>query len=288
MAQNDLDPRRHAFRSDLANTTLRNQVQATNYVDGQTAQLASTAPVRKSPSHDAKLDTQALRGESVQVFEISNGWAWVQLQNDSYVGYVPADSLAPGIMFATHVITSPRALLFPKPDLKTPPIGCFFMGSEITVEAQKGDYIRIASGGYIHNRVAAPTLTYASDYVAIAERFLGTTYLWGGKTADGLDCSGLVQIAMHACGKACPRDSDMQMAEVGVSIGTEARADLMRRGDLIFWPGHVGIMMDEHRLLHANAWHMETAIEPVNEAVTRIANDGNPILDIRRPDDEMS
>lgn len=283
MEQNSPDPRLNAFRSDLANAALRNQVKATSYVDGQTAQLAATAPVRKSPSHDAMLLTQGLRGETVQLFESSSGWAWVQLQRDGYVGYVPTDTLAPGISFATHVVTSPKALLFPAPDLKTPPIGCFYLGSEITLGAPDGEYISVAGGGYVHNRAVAPTMTIAHDYVSVAERFLGVPYLWGGKTADGIDCSGLVQVTMQACGKECPRDSDMQMAETGTSIGTDTRPELLRRGDLVFWDGHVGIMLDEHRLLHANAWHMETAIEPLSEAVERIEASGNAVRDVRRP-----
>jgi len=283
MTERNLDPRRNAFRSDLADSRLRSQVTASRYVDGQSAQLAQTTPVRRAPETSAMMISEALAGETAQVFEVDKGWAWVQLYRDSYVGYVSADALAQGITFSTHQICAPRALHFPQPDLKTPPIGCSFLGAEIALGPPDGEYISIASGGYLHARTVAPLGTKASDFASVAERFIGTTYLWGGKTANGLDCSGLVQVAMHAAGLDCPRDSDMQMAEVGLSLGSNPEATMLQRGDLVFWDGHVGIMTDPETLLHANAWHMETAREPLAQAVARIAESGSPVLDIRRP-----
>lgn len=283
MNQEKLDARQNAYRSDLADVTLRNHVQAACYVDGHSAQIAATTSVRKSPEPNAMQISQALRGETAQVFEVKDGWAWVQLQRDSYVGYIQADMLANSLTFPSHVVTSPRALLFPTPDLKTPPIGCLYMGSELSIGAPDGDYVTNITGGFIHSRTIAPVGTLAKDYVSVAERFMGTTYLWGGKTADGLDCSGLVQIAMHAAGMTCPRDSDMQMSALGTSLGTDTAPEKLQRGDLVFWDGHVGIMRDESTLLHANAWHMETAVEPFTDAVQRIGASGSPVLDIRRP-----
>ena len=283
MSKEKLDPRRHAYRDDLADVSLRNRVAARRYVDGQTAQIASMAPVRQTPSDTAMLMTEALPGETAAVFETGGDWSWVKLLRDGYVGYIPSRNLASGISFASHTVVAPKALMFPEPDLKTPPVGACFMGAELTLSGPHGAYMALPQGGYVHERTVAPVGTTTVDFVATAERFVGTTYLWGGKTVNGIDCSGLVQVAMHAAGMTCPRDSDMQMNEVGSSLGDDPKAAGLRRGDLIFWDGHVGVMSDPTTLLHANAWHMETAHEPLSEAVHRIASDGKPVLDIRRP-----
>ncbi|MEO0618619.1 MAG: NlpC/P60 family protein [Pseudomonadota bacterium] len=277
-----LDTRRHAVRGDLADTALRGHVEAARFVDGQIAQVAATAPMRVEPRDDAMLTTQILIGETVKVFDLAEGWAWVQKQTDAYVGYVPANALATGISFPTHIITAACALAFANPDLKTAPVARHYLGEQLVLGAKTGAYVKAPGGGYLHERTVAPVGTTADDAVTVAERFIGTPYLWGGKTAEGLDCSGLVQVALNATGTSCPRDSDMQEAEVGTSIGCDIANLILRRGDLVFWRGHVGFMCDDKTLLHANAWHMETAEEPLEEAVRRIAADGSPVTDIRR------
>lgn len=282
MSQSNLDSRRHAFRPNLADTSLRGRVNATNFIDGHAAQLIATAPVLKEPSANAMMISQGMAGESVQVFETADDWSWVQLQRDGYVGYVPTTAIARSITFATHVVTAPTALLFSAPDLKSRPRGRCFLNEEISLQGSSGPYVQHGNGGYLHEQTVAPLGTTVSDFVSVAERFIGATYLWGGKTADGIDCSGLVQVALHATGQICPRDSDMQMNELGTSVGTDTSTENLRRGDLVFWDGHVGIMQNSTTLLHANAWHMETAHEPLSTAVSRISADGKPVLDIRR------
>ena len=282
------DPRLHAFRTDLADAALRGKIVAERYADGQNVQVLQTVPMRQSPAANAMMTTQAMQGEMGLVFEVANGWAWVQLHRDGYVGYVPADVLTHSFAFTTHYISSPTALVFPQPDLKTPPVRALYLGTELCLGAPDGAYVTCADGMFVHARTVSPLGKFAEDYVSIAERFAGVTYLWGGKTAAGLDCSGLVQVALQAVGLSCRRDSDMQMATVGQSLGTDPDAVDPQRGDLVFWAGHVGIMTDAETLLHANAYHMEVAREPLAEAVARIGADGNPVLDIRRPADVFS
>ncbi|MEL7543378.1 MAG: NlpC/P60 family protein [Pseudomonadota bacterium] len=277
-----LDARRHAFRSDLADAVLRGHVEAARFVDGQIIQIAATSPMRAEPRDAAMLTTQVLTGETVKVFDIAAEWAWVQSQADAYVGYIPARALATGIAFPTHVITAGCALAFAEPDLKTRPVARHYLGEQLVLGAKTGAYVKAPGGGYLHERTLAPVGTKVDDFVAVAERFIGTPYLWGGKTASGIDCSGLVQVALNALGTVCPRDSDMQEAEIGTSIGTDIDSLMLRRGDLVFWRGHVGIMRDHQRLLHANAWHMETTEELLEDAIHRIAADGSPVTDIRR------
>ncbi len=282
MDHEELDPRQHAVREDLADASLRNCVTAERYADGQNVQVTRTAPLRNAPAPDAMLVSEALAGEMAQVFEVANGWAWIQLHRDNYVGYAPADTLTQSFSFTTHYVTAPKALVFPEPDLKKPPIDALYLGSELCAGEVRGDYVERAEGGFLHVRTVSPLANFADGFVSVAERFAGVPYLWGGKTAAGLDCSGLVQIAMQAAGKNCPRDSDMQMAQVGTSLGRDTTTGLLSRDDLVFWKGHVGIMTDADTLLHANVFHMEVASEPLREAVARIEADGSPVLDIRR------
>ena len=149
-------------------------------------------------------------------------------------------------------------------------------------DRHRGRLVALASGGYVFSRHLAGPDEHAADFVAVAEQFCNVPYLWGGRTFAGLDCSGLVQTAMLAAGSACPRDSDMMEASLGTALPADDLKAL-RRGDLVFWKGHVGIMVDEMRLLHANAHHLRVEIEPLAEAVARIAAAGSPVTSLRRP-----
>ena len=133
-------------------------------------------------------------------------------------------------------------------------------------------------GGCLPLQHLAPVASREPDFVAVAERFLGTPYLWGGKTRLGLDCSGLVQIALNACGIRCPRDTDMQVAALGESVADDSRL----RGDLIFWKGHIAIARDETTMIHANAFHMAVAIEPIDQAIVRIRPTDGEVTSVRR------
>ena len=241
--------------------------------------IEPVADLRRAPSHEAPLDTQALMGERVTVYEMSEeGWAWGQLASDGYVGWLSANALiAPGPA-PTHKVAALRTLAFPAPDIKMPPLCGLPLGARVAVARQDDRFAVTAAGWHIPLAHLASIDTNEPDFVAVAEKFLGTPYLWGGKTSLGLDCSGLLQVAMRAAGQPCPRDTDLQEQDLGVRL---AFSDL-RRGDLIFWKGHVALARDGATLIHANAFHMAVASEPVAEAVARIKAAGSEVTSVRR------
>ncbi|HEV2954814.1 MAG TPA: NlpC/P60 family protein [Xanthobacteraceae bacterium] len=274
-----LHPRLTPARPDLAARHLEGKVAAARFVDGEPREVIEPhLPLRRMPSPDALLDTEVLMGERVTVYETTEeGWAWGQLDTDGYVGFMPASGLgAPGPA-PTHRVSALRTLVFPTPSFKLSPIGALPLGARLALVRGEGRFALAASGGYVPATHLAPVATREGDFVAVAERFLGTPYLWGGKTSLGLDCSGLVQVALTACGFACPRDTDMQQAALG-AVADGPR----RRGDLIFWRGHVAIVRDASTVIHANAFHMAVAIEPVDEAIARIRASDGEVTIVRR------
>ena len=245
--------------------------------------LESVAALRRHPAPDAPLDTEALHGETVTVYEMTDeGWAWGQIDRDGYVGWLPSGALIAGVRQPTHRVSVLRTFLYPGPSIKLPPVMALSLGSTVTVLREDGRFAITDQGAIVAGHLV-PVGRHETDFVAVAERFVGVPYLWGGKTSLGLDCSGLAQLSLAAAGVAAPRDSDMQEACVGTSLPVgEAMQDL-RRGDLLFWKGHVGIMQDRDRLLHANGHHMLVVSEPVAEACERIqAKDGGPVTSVRR------
>jgi len=277
------DARITPARPDLAARHLAGKVTAARFSAGEVREVADAqAPLRRAPRADAPLDTEALKGERMTVYETEEGWAWGQLATDGYVGYLPASALAPPGPAASHKVAALRTLVFPGPDIKLPPLEALPFGAHIAVARIDGPFAITAAGGHLPSRHLVAVDTHESDFVAVAEHFLGTPYLWGGKTVLGLDCSGLVQVALTACGIPCPRDSDMQEQALGYPLVPDAQAAGCRRGDLIFWKGHVAIVRDEATLIHANAFHMAVAIESLREALARIAATGSKPTSIRR------
>ncbi len=272
-----LDPRLHAFRPDLADVRLKGAVAAARFVEGVPRRvLVAAAPIKRRPRPDAGLESEALRGETVVVFEdTAEGWSWGQLETDSYVGYLPSDALGADAPAPTHRVAALRTFLYPGPDLKLPARACLSLGARLalagTVET-RGTVYRLLTGGegaVVAAHVAAIDAPPETDFVAVAERFLGTPYLWGGRTSIGLDCSGLVQLALMTAGHRVPRDTDLQEQAIGDAVEGDAAADV-RRGDLVFWRGHVGIMIDGEYMIHASGHQMAVVIEPVAEAIARI------------------
>jgi cell wall-associated NlpC family hydrolase len=274
-----LDPRLTPARPDLAAAHLRGRVEAARFVEGIEREVRDeSAPLRREPAPDASLDTEALKGERVTVYDSNEeGWCWGQLAADGYVGWLPANALAAPGPAATHRVAALRTLAFPGRSIKLPPVAAFSLGCRVAVLRLEEPFA-VTLSGYVPARHLAPLDVAEPDFVAVAERFLGVPYLWGGKTSLGVDCSGLVQIALTAAGIACPRDSDMQERALGEAVDL---ADL-RRGDLVFWKGHVAIARDAATLLHANAFHMAVAAEPVAEAAARIAAGGSPVTTVKR------
>ena len=278
------DPRVTPARPDLAAKHLEHRVRATRYVEGTLHKVvAPQAPMRHEPRHDALLDTEALRGEVVTVYETTEeGWSWGQLQSDNYVGWLPTDALGAVGQPATHRVAVMRTLLFPAPSIKMPPVDALSFGCQLAIARMEPPFAVTATNEFVPLRHLVDVHHQERDFVSVAERFIGVPYLWGGKTSLGLDCSALVQLSLTACGAPCWRDSDMQEVSYLPVIKPAADFSSLQRGDIIFWEGHVAIVRDHSTLIHANAHHMAVAIEPIAEAVARIRAAGFEISSIRR------
>ncbi|KQU64293.1 peptidase P60 [Aminobacter sp. DSM 101952] len=269
------DSRLHAFRPDLADARLEGEVAAERYVAGRPARVsAPVADMRKAPRPDAGLNTQLLHGDDVIVFEEADGFAWVQAERDGYVGYVASGDLAPRGPAPTHVVRAIRTFLYPGPDMKLPRGAALSLGSRVAVtgnaETRGTTYALLASGEALVAQHLAPLATRADDFVSVAERLVDTPYLWGGFSAFGIDCSGLVQLSMRMAGRDVLRDSDMQEASLGSPVDAGADFSQLRRGDLVFWKGHVAIMTDAVNMIHANGHTMTVAREGLRDAIDRI------------------
>jgi cell wall-associated NlpC family hydrolase len=261
---------------------LRGQVDAARYADATLMQVsAAIAPIRAKPAPDAMQESQIQFGETFAVYDERDGFAWGQAKLDGYVGYVDMDALSAPVVAPSHRISALRTYVFSAASIKSAPHFLLSLNARVTIEAIEGKLAKIARSGWVPAHHLQLVDVFAPDWVAEAERFLHAPYQWGGKESLGLDCSGLIQAAMHAAGRACPRDSDMQAEMVGEPRPLDL--DQLQRGDLLYWKGHIGLMIDATRLLHANAFHMAVAIEPAAEAVARIAATGTPLKAIKRP-----
>ncbi|HWU14921.1 MAG TPA: NlpC/P60 family protein [Caulobacter sp.] len=274
------DPRVTLARPDLADLDLQGLVAAERYEAPTLRQVAvPTAALRKAAHPMAEQWDQLLFGELFKVLEVKDGFAWGQAARDGYVGFVAEDDLAARGAQATHQVAVPRTYAFAEPDIKASPVGLYSRNALTAIKATEGRFVRGEGTGWFVAAHLAPVGVILADPVAVAEGYLGAPYQWGGRESLGLDCSGLVQQALAACGKAIPRDTDMQLA-----FFTPVAEAERRRGDLVFWKGHVALLLDADTILHANAHHMAVAIEPLAEAIARIeAAGGGGVTGWRRP-----
>lgn len=282
------DPRLHAIRADLADARLKDEITAERYITGRPGRvLASVVDVRSAPGLEAGINTQLLRGDDVFIFEEAKGWCWVQAERDGYVGYVSDAAIEARDHVVTHQVVAPRSFVYPGPDLKFPRIGQISMGSTLAVtdfvETRGTRYAILPSGEAVVAGHLRPLGDFDTDYVTVAETLLHTPYLWGGASAFGIDCSGLVQLSMYMTGNNVLRDSDMQAGTIGELIDPVTDFSNLQRGDLVFWKGHVAIITDPENIIHASGHTMMVSCENLKQAVDRIGYlYGRPIA-FRRP-----
>lgn len=247
----------------------------------------SVVCVYKTPAQDSPVDTQILFGCGFDVFEIKEGWARgreIVKTGDGYEGYVPLSALVTPAFSPTHQIGVLRAPIFSKPDLKSQILQFLLLNSQVKVDGEDGKYCHVQGMGWVHENhlLTHEQVCEDADFVEIAELHFGLPYVWGGTSSEGLDCSGLVQSSLRAVGREAPRDTHQQEKALGRSVPVLDDLSGLERGDLVFWKGHVGIMGDANMLLHANAYHMGVAIEPLQDAVARILQSAGPITSIKR------
>ena len=273
------DKRLTPARPDLAAEHLRGKVDAPRFAIGELREIRDgITALRREPRPDAPQDSELLFGETFTVYETDEeGWCWGQSMRDSYVGYVSANALTLPTP-KTHRLTALRSFIYPGLSIKLPPIEVISLNSLLTVTRTEGDFLVLGNGGAIWASHAVPLVSAETDFVAVAEHFVGVPYLWGGRSSLGLDCSGLVQLAQQACGHDVLRDSDMQEQSLGAPVNGP-----FQRGDLVFWKGHVGIMQNGSQLLHANGFTMSVYSEPLAEARARIlAKGGGEVTSLKR------
>ena len=272
MPSTSLDPRTNAFRPDLADVALSHTVKADKYIEGMMRQsLMGITPLLAAPSPDAGQISQIRYGEFLDLFELrEDGYAWVQNRADRYVGYIqPLHVLSEEIADLSNRINALHTFVYPEPDIKSPPIDELTLGSYVTIGKEENGFYQLPSGGYIYAPHVSPATELTTDYVFTAGRLLNTPYLWGGRTPRGIDCSGLVQLALEMAGIDCPRDSDQQAEQFGKPLNRHWRDMAFKRGDLIFFKGHVVMMTSPSHAIHANAYHMCVTAEPLAEIVQR-------------------
>ena len=278
------DRRLTPARGDLAAAHLEGQVDSARFVEPTEMQVnAAIIPLRPAADTSVGLDTVLLYGERFDVFDAAEGWAWGQAQRDGYVGYVPLAALSPQVREATHTVAVPTTHLYPSASMKTEPVAALWMTSLVAPSAfhptnSEGVAFAEVDGLFVPAKHLARVDDLEDDFVTVAEQFVNAPYVWGGKTAAGIDCSGLIQVALARTGVSVPRDTDMQQ-----TAGSAVERDDFQRGDVLFWKGHVGVMVDAETLLHATAFSMNTILEPVAETRERIETGlGLPLLAVRR------
>ncbi|MFD2208028.1 C40 family peptidase [Kiloniella antarctica] len=275
------DLRLHPIRDDLVAEYLREKVTCNKYSRGQAAQIiVGKSSLRRSPENQSPLDSELLFGEKLTVYDERNGWAWVQNAKDSYVGYIHSLDISKEVRPTTHRVHALRTYVYPQPNMKSPPLDLLSIESVLSVIQVEGNFSQIQGGGWVFSAHITPQNLIADNHIMVAKRFLGTPYLWGGKTSVGIDCSGLIQVSLSACGITAQRDASMQEKTLGIPVNSEQTTE----GDLIYWPGHVAIALDKTMAIHATANSMDVTIEPIAHITERVEMEtgGTGITAIKR------
>ena len=276
------DPREYAYKRGLAADYLRGIVSSEKYSAGEVFQVRiNVVPLKKFPEEASERVSELLYGEEIIIYQIVNEWAWGQSKTDGYVGYVLMNHISRELKENTHEVSALRAFVFEKPDIKTRAITCLSMTSQVNITETKDSFAYAESLGWIFEKSVKTIGSVENDFVSVAQRYIGTPYLWGGRSSFGIDCSGLVQLSLRRIGVLCPRDTDQQASSIGFSIGNKTTTLL--RGDLIYMHGHVAIVVDSNTILHANAFHMSVEHEELGSFLKRLKQDNIHIVQVRRP-----
>ncbi len=279
----DFDSRVTPARPDVADWSLRDRVQARRYIHPTPYQVIEDgAPLKFTASGRARQESQLLYGEVFNVYERQGDWFWGQNVDDSYVGFVRRNHLTKEVVENTHMVHSLRTFCYPEPDMKLPVDRTISFGSKVSVTGEQDSYSRIRGGDWIYSKHLLPLDTLFPDYLSTALTFLGTPYLWGGRSSKGLDCSALVQLCLMRSGIDVPRDADLLEQAVGYEVDQSKDLSAIKEGDLIFFPGHVGFVFDEWRFLHANAFDMQVSIHSLSEVLDRAQKNDEPYSSVRR------